>query len=551
MLCLVNIARVPQGGRNFESFGEDPTLAAKLGVSYIKGVQDYGLIAVVKHWSVNNQEENRFLVNVNIDERTQYELYYPAFQAAVEAGVGSVMCAYNLINGTYACENAKSINDDLKGKMGFKGFVMSDWFATHSTVAAANNGLDMEQPGSFYFGEFLDLAIRRHAVHTPRLRDMVTRILTAMYRVGIMDTPQTGNITNDARSKEHNEIARNVSASSTVLLQNNGILPLDEQKHRSIAIVGDVGHAKPIIAGGGSGHVNYDYIVTPLQGITSRAKSSSIKYANSSNPLDFYKTFVSGVDIAIVVVGAYSEEGKDRSSIRLDEKSEQIVSTVVAANPNTIVVVNAPGTMAFPWAKLVPAIVCSFLPGQEDGNALASILYGDVNPSGKLPLTFPIDEHQTYLTTPIQYPGVNYQTNYTEKLLVGYRWFDAAQQTPLFPFGHGLSYTTFAFANLKVNGDRSVSVDIKNSGSRDGAEVAQLYISYPASAGEPPKVLRDFKKVFLKVGQVQTITFNSLSDRDVSVWDVVKSGWSKVSGEFTVHVGSSSRNLPLTGSFTV
>jgi beta-glucosidase len=538
---MVNIARVSYGGRNFESFGEDPCLSSKLAIAYVKGTQDQGVMATVKHWSMNNQEADRLMVTANVDERTQWEIYYPAFQAAVDAGVGAVMCAYNKINNTYACENDKSINQDLKGKMGFKGFVMSDWFATHSTVAAANSGLDMEQPLFLYFGEFLDLAVRRGAVHSTRLYDMVQRILTAMFAVGIMDNPQTGNITNIATSKESIQLAVDVAAAGTVLLKNSkGLLPLDPNKVRNIAVIGDAAHDVLLFSGGGSGGVLSSHVVSPLIGIRNRIQSANVTYANSTSD---YMALINQADAVIIVIATYSEEGSDRKTLRFDDQSEALINSITKVQPNTVVVMHAPGAVVMPWLNSVNSLICSFYPGQEDGTALASILFGDINPSGKLPITFPATEEQTPLQTKIQYPGINWQTNYTEKLLVGYRWYDAMNATPSFPFGHGLSYTTFAYTNVQMGKNRTVSVDLKNIGIRDGAEVVQLYLSYPQHAGEPPQVLRDFKRVYLKVGQSTTVTFKSLTDQDLSIWDVTKSGWLLITGSWTARIGSSSRDI--------
>jgi beta-glucosidase len=336
-----------------------------------------------------------------------------------------------------------------------------------------------------------------------------------------------------------------------VLLKNNGLLPLDEKKIQRIAVIGDIAHDKPMIAGGGSGGVYPSYIITPLQGIKARAPQINITYANSTFNAAYYADLAKTVDFVVIVVGQHSEEGKDRKGLRLDSHSEKIISAVGSVQQNTIVVLHAPGAMVLPWIESARAVLCSFFPGQENGNALADVLFGDVNPSARLPITFPASEDQTPLKSDIQYPGVNLQTNYTEKLLVGYRWYDAVNATPLFPFGHGLSYTTFQYANLQVSSNLTVSVDIKNSGARDGAEVLQLYLGYPQQAGEPPQVLRDFKKVTLKIGQSATVTFTTLTDRDLSIWDVTKSDWVKVAGSWGVRVGSSSRVIKLTGSFTI
>jgi beta-glucosidase len=555
---MVNIARVAFGGRNFESFGEDPHLAAKLVVPYIQGVQSQGVIATVKHWVLNNQEFNRTSTSVNIDERTQFEIYYPPFKAAVDAGVGAVMCSYNRINSTYACENDDILNRDLKGRMGFKGWVMSDWGATHSTQQAANSGLDQQMPDETFFGEELKKAIDSGKVLASRLDDMVVRILTAMFAVGIFDTPQTGNITADVRSKEHADLARKLSEQSTVLLKNDkNILPLNADTVKSIAVIGIDGGDKTLVAGEGSGHVIPSYIVSPYNGIKSRAVKANVTY-NDGSSLDQAARLAKSVNVAIVFVSTTSSEGFDRPSLNFYNDQDQLVKTIAMAQPNTIVVAHVPGSTLMPWSNLVKAIVCAFIPGQESGNAIASILFGDVNPSAKLPLTFPISDSQLPIAgNKKQYPGIDNQVDYSEKLLVGYRWYMATKNVPLFSFGHGLSYTTFQYSNLQVlasqcGGHVRILFNLKNTGSIAGAEVGQLYLNFPESAGEPPLVLRGFKKVFLNPGEQQTVEFTSLEEKkDLSIWDVTSGDWIVINGTYHVSVGSSSSDLRLFGAFLI
>lgn len=551
---MVNIARVPFGGRNYESFGEDPYLSSQMVRSSIRGAQSQGVMATVKHWVNNNQEDNRFDVSANLpDDRTQWEIYYPAFKAAVDAGVASVMCSYNRINDTWACENDRTINQDLKGSMGFQGFVMSDWGATHSTVQSANSGLDMQMPDATYFGDALAKAIASRQVPVARLDDMVLRILTAMYMVGIMDTPQTGDLNADVRTREHTELARRLSEHSTVLLKNDrGILPIDATRLRTIAVIGDDANDNPVFRGEGSGEVSAEYVVTPLEGIKAhlarRGLSVDVIYVNNSviaNAVAAAKK----ADLALVFAGVESSEGYDRVNLSLWQNNNDLIQAVANAQRNTVVGLHIPGATVMPWIDSVPAVLAAFMPGQEDGHAIASILFGDVNPSGKLPLTFPKTDSQTYLTTKIQYPGIGNETTYSEKLLVGYRWYDAVNENPLFPFGHGLSYTTFKYSNLRVF-NRVITVDLANTGSVPGAEVVQVYLEYPKSAGEPPKVLRGFEKVHLVPGQSQTLAF-SFNDEALSIWDESIHDWSLVTGKFVVQVGSSSRDIRLSAPLPV
>jgi beta-glucosidase len=520
---------------------------------YVQGVQSQGVMATVKHWALNNQEYMRGSVSAKIDERTQFELYYPPFKAAIDAGVGAVMCSYNKINGTYACENDAALNRDLKQRLGFKGLVMSDWGATHSTEQSANGGLDLEMPDNHYFGDALKKAVDQGTVSKQRLDEMVERIYTAMFSIGIFDHKQTGNITADAQSKEHAALARKLSAESTVLLKNDNVLPLDSNRIKSIAIIGIDGHEKPIVAGGGSGSVVAPYIVTPLQGIKARVPSATVTYANGNDLVDAASKAKSA-QVAIVFVSEFSSEGIDRTSLALNGTQDQLVKTVAMAQPNTIVVAHIPGTTLLPWHDVVKGILCAFMPGQEAGNAIADVLFGDVNPSAKLPLTFPISQDQLPINTKKQYPGIDGVAEYSEKLQVGYRWYDANNVAPLFAFGHGLSYTTFKYSNLTIGPGQNgavVKFDLQNTGPTAGAEVPQLYVRFPDLAGEPPLQLRSFRKVFLKPGEKRNVAFDSLELADLSIWDVTIGGWKAVKGTFHVAVGSSSRDIRLTDTTNV
>lgn len=621
---MVNLARVPQGGRNFESMGEDPHLAGRMAAAVVTGIQSTGVMGCVKHFVDNNQEQDRGSVSANIDERTQHELYYPAFNAAVQAGVASVMCSYNKVNNVYACENNDTLTTGLKEGMGYEGFVMSDWGGTHSTVQAALAGLDMEMPDGGFFGPALAQAVVQGTVPQARLDDMVLRILTSMFAVGIMDTPQTGNLSADATSSDRSALARTLAAAGTVLLQNkNSLLPLNPKALTSIAVIGD----QTTVTGGGSGGVITPYVITPMDGIAGFYNHDRPVQCTYDQDYDYYQpgnpavpadskedcckqcttracsffTFVNGTcwlkqtnagrtyhqglvsgacapyhgpnltyasgddiqaavnlarsaDVAIVVVATSSSEGGDRKDLSLG-KWDAIAAAVTAAQPHTVVVVRAPGAATMPWATQAGAIVLQFMPGQEAGNALADVLFGVVNPGGKLPVTFPNALGETWLQSPTQYPGVDLQTSYSEKLLMGYRWYDAKALAPLFPFGHGLSYTTFAYSGLAVSGSlRSsgvlITCTVLNSGSVAGAEVAQLYISFPASAGEPPQLLRGFQKVSLDAGAADVVAFKLVA-QDLSVWDEAGAAWALVHGTFGIAVGSSSRDIRLRGSFTV
>jgi beta-glucosidase len=550
----INIARVPMGGRVFEMLGgEDPYLASRLVIPYVKGVQSAGVLANAKHFINNDQETDRNTVSVHVDERTNWEVYYQPFIAAVqEAGVNSIMCSYNKINNTYACENTQTLRD-LKTVMQFEGFVVSDWGATHSTVGAANNGLDIQMPDASFFGANLQTAINNGQVSTARLDEMVTRVFTGLYANGIFDQPQTGSLSANARSDAHDALSRKLATQAAVLLKNNGqILPIGRAKAvKTIALIGD--NAKsPMIAGGGSGHVNAPYSISPLDAIQKRAGSGIVVEYAASSDANAANT-AKNADIAIVFVSTGSSEGGDRGNLQLNPASQDaLINTIAGVQPNTVVVLLTAGAVLMPWESKVAGIVFSGFSGQEFGNAISDILFGDYNPSGKLSLTFPVSQNDWYSGNATQFPGVALQEEYTEKLLVGYRWYEAKNIKPLFPFGHGLSYTTFDYSNLQISGSATagikVSLSVKNSGTVAGSEVSQLYLSYPASAGEPPKILRGFSKNTIAAGQTATVTF-TLGQRDVSIWDITTSNWKSVSGVFTVSVGSSSADIRVKGTF--
>lgn len=380
---------------------------------------------------------------------------------------------------------------------------------------------------------------------------MTLRILTSMFSVGIFDKPQTGDLKVDSRSLAHTRLARELSAKATVLVKNNDLLPIQKSKVKTIAIIGDDGRDKPVIAGDGSGHVIAESIVTPFAGISARAGTGvKVTYAPSL-PLENAAKVAAAADIAIVFVAAISGEGRDRPNLSLPDNQDALVSAVAAVQNNTVVVVHTPSAVLMPWENSVPSILVAFMPGQEDGNAIADVLFGDVDPSARLPVTFPLTETQTPLASPSQYPGINLEAEYSEKLLVGYRWYDAVHATPLFPFGHGLSYTTFQYFDLHVvatGTDVHITFRVQNTGSRRGQETPQLYVGFPSSAEEPPKQLRGFNKLTLAPGDIEHVTF-TLLPHHLSIWNTHDHKWDVVKGKFHVYVGASSRDIRLVGSF--
>jgi len=357
----------------------------------------------------------------------------------------------------------------------------------------------------------------------------------------------------DAQSATHTLLARRFAEAGTVLLKNKDhLLPIREGV-RTIAVIGDDGNLNPTATGGGSGHVIPPYIVTPYQGIKTRAGSGRhVTYA-PSNPVSQAVALARAADIAIVFVATDSSEGSDRKNLSLGSGQDELVQAVAAAQPNTIVVAHCPGSVLMPWESKVSSILAAFLPGQEDGHAIASVLFGDLNPSARLPVTFPRTQSEIPVNTPQQYPGINDQASYSERLLVGYRWYDQKNVAPLFAFGHGLSYTNFTYSNLRVSGSINagweIQVDVKNTGLAPGFEVPQLYLGFPSTAGEPPKVLRGFHKIVLGLNDLKTVHFK-LSKREISIWDVNVHNWSPVKGVIRIYVGASSRDIRVTTTFT-
>jgi len=537
---MINLARVPLAGRNFESFGEDPYLSAELVAEDVRGIQENGVVATAKHFVGNEQETNRETENSVIDERTLHEVYYAPFEASVAAGVGAVMCSYNRLNGEYACENPTSLGD-LRGTLGFSGWVMSDWGATHSGEKAARAGLDMEMPTAGYFTSLAALG------NDPLLlQGMATRIVTSLVRVGVVDNPPAGSQTANVRSDEHTALAREGATAGITLLKNeNRALPLGDDV-TSIAVIGTAGRDSPLSGGAGAAAVIAPYISTAFDALS--ASAPGVTYDSGAVAEDAAAA-ASAADAAIVVLAVASGEFSDRATLSLTASQDALVATVAAANPRTIVVLNTPGVVMMPWLDSVAGLVAAWYPGQENGNALASVLLGDTNPSGKLPVTFPKGSN----TLPS--PGTTSTVEYTEGLAIGHRWFDQNDIEPLFEFGFGLSYTTFGYGALELYagsepGSVDVAFELTNTGPVSGTEVAQLYLTFPAAAGEPPRILRGFERVTLAAGATKTVHI-VLPPRAFGCWNPTTHARFAPSGEYVVAVGSSSRTLPLEAPLTV
>jgi beta-glucosidase len=580
----VNITREPRNGRNFEYAGEDPILAGTMSGNLMKGLQAQQIMGDIKHYALNDQETGRDILNAILDKRSMRETDLFAFQIAIGiSNPSGVMCSYNKINGDYACENDYTLNEVLKKDFAFKGFVLSDWTGTHSTVKAALAGLDQEMPGDDYFGAPLKKAVADGLVPQARVDDMIHRILRSMFAAGVIDNPpMPRTVVDPFRGRDD---AQHIEEESIVLLRNSSnTLPL-KTNLQSIAIIGshaDVG----VLSGGGSAQVDSPggdatapgkqtkwgeavyFPSSPLKYIQEKAPGAKITFANGLDN-DAAANLAKASQLAIVFVNQPMSEGRDAETLSLPHNQDALVSAVAAANPNTIVVLETGGPVSMPWSEKVAGILEIWYPGIGGAQALANILFGDVNPSGKLPVTFARSDAD--LPHP-QVPGMDlvisakkaaehsmnhadrqlppFDVRYTEGLKVGYKWFEAEHKTPLFAFGFGLSYTSYAYSALAVDGHRSVTFTVKNTGTRAGTEIAQVYIELPTAADEPFKRLVGWKRVALAPGESKEATL-TLDPLYLSIFNVEKDGWELPKGEYKVLVGGSSQDTPLAATMRV
>lgn len=556
----INIARLPQNGRTFEAFGEDPYLVAQMSVAEIQGIQSQGIIANVKHYAANNQENNRSKVNVDVDERALREIYLPAFEASVKEGnVASLMGAYNKVNGLYCCENPVLLDQILKKDWGFKGFVTSDFGAVHSTTPSALAGLDLEMPTGKYFGSNLEAAVGSGQVPISVIDDKLIRRFRTMMDFGLFDHATK---LKPIPARKNGAEARDLAEEGMVLLKNNGDeLPFNAKGLRSIALIGPYA-TNAMTGGGGSSHVVPLYSISPAEGIQKRVGSNVKVTVTDGKDLDQAVALAKSADVAVVMVGDRETEGRDHS-VALSGNQDALIEAIAHANPHTVLVLKTGSAILMPWLDKVPAIFEAWYPGEEDGNAVAAVLFGDVNPSGKLPITFPKSLDDLPANTPEQYPGVQGTAHYSEGVFVGYRHFDAQKIQPLFPFGYGLSYTTFACKNLVIipqkfsaNQDSGqsavVELDVTNTGKRSGEAVVELYVGFPSSEAipQPPAQLKGFEKVSLKPGQTRHVQLK-LNARSFSYWDINTHDWRIAPGTYRVMVGSSSRDFELQDSLQV
>ncbi len=563
-----NLIREPRNGRNFECWSEDPILIGKMLGQELRGTQDQHVVGNINRYVVNDQETGRQVYTSNIDKRSLRETDLLAFEIAIEeSNVGTVMCAFNRVNGVYACENPYLLNDILKKAWGYQGWVMSDGGAVRSTVPSAMAGLDQELPDGwhYYFGDSLKAAVQQGIVPISRLNDMVHRILRTGFAAGIYDDPPVLRPVNPFPGAE---LAQRVAEQGIVLLKNaGGQLPLRASEIKSIAVIGshaDVG----VLSGAGSDQVSAaggnavpppgdpDGAVwhrsPPLAAIRAKAPGVKVEFDSGTDPAEA-KKLAAGCDVAVVFGSQHTGEGRDVSNLSLPNMQDDVITQVAGANPHTIVILETGGPVTMPWADKVNAIIEAWYPGIRGGEAIANILFGIVNPSGKLPVTFPKSEADLphpVLPGQARVPGAAEQpfdVDYSEGLKNGYKWFDAQDKEPLFAFGSGLSYTTFAYSQLRasVSGQTvTVAFTLSNAGKVAGAEVAQAYVSLPPTAGEPPKRLVAWEKVPLAAGESKAVTL-TIDPLRLSVFNVNRDAWEVPAGDYTILVGGSSRNTPL------
>jgi beta-glucosidase len=587
----VNLAREPRNGRTFEYLGEDPILAGRMVGSVIRGLQAQHVIGDIKHYALNDQESGRNAVNVHIEKRSMRESDLLAFEIGVREGnPAAVMCSYNRVNGDYACENRYLLTDILKKDWNFKGFVLSDWQGAHSTVKASAAGLDHEEPGELFFGDAMKEAVQSGRVPMAEVDDHVRRILRSMFACGVIDDPPQKSVVDVVGGFE---VARNIAEHSTVLLRNDQAqLPLDASRVHSIAVIGahsDVG----MISGGGSAQVDPPggnaimpagkgqtrwqepvwFPTSPLQAIRAKAPGAKVQFdpgTDSSSAVALAKT----ADVAIVFAYQWESEGMDLDSLSLPEHQDELIAVVAAANPHTIVVLETGGPVTMPWAGQVSGILEAWYAGTQGAEALANLIFGDVNPSAKLPITFPRSEADLPHRSVVQPPRESttgdepdawkkiaaglpaFQTTYDEGLKVGYKWYDAEKKQVLFPFGYGLSYSTYSYSNLRVTpggtpgGNGRLNFTVTNTSNRAGVEIAEVYAALPAAAAEPPKRLVGWSNVTLTPAESKEVVVE-IDPQYLSIFNADQNTWQLVPGDYTFLVGGSSQSLPLKQSVSL
>lgn len=586
----VNIYRAPLNGRNFEYMGEDPYLASRMVVPYIQGVQQNGVAACVKHFALNNQETDRDHVNVEVDDRALHEIYLPAFKAAVQEGkVWALMGAYNQYKNEHCCHNQYLLKEILKKQWGFDGVVVSDWGGVHDTQQAIENGLDMEFGSwtnglnwgasnaydNYYMATPYLEGLRKGTYSVKELDDKVRRILRLVFRTTMNRNRPYGSFA----SPEHARVGQIISEEGMVLLQNKGgLLPVQSEVKR-ILVVGE-NAIKRMTVGGGSSSLKVKKEVSPLEGIRLRAgkdikvdfvqgyesplqKEQDLKGAKEpeKKKIDAVALRLEAVEAAkeadlVFFIGGLNKnehqdcEGADRENMNLPYEQDALISDLAQVNKNVVVVIISGNAVAMPWVNEVPAILEAWYSGSSAGNALASILFGDTNPSGKLPFTFPVKLADNSAHALGEYPGDHTKVTYKEGIFVGYRWHDKQKLKPLFSFGHGLSYTSFQYSKISMDKKEmtadetiTVKVRVKNTGSREGKEIVQLYIrDKKSSLPRPEKELKGFEKVSLLAGEEKEVAF-TVDRQALSFYDDRKQAWIAEKGDFEVLIGASASDI--------
>lgn len=587
----VNIYRTPLNGRNFEYMGEDPYLASVLVVPYIQEVQKNGVAACVKHFALNNQEKDRGHINVKVDDRALHEIYLPAFKAAVQKGKAwAIMGAYNQYKNQHCCHNQYLLNDILKGEWGFDGVVISDWGGVHDTRQAIENGLDMEfgtwtdgmqanlnnAYDLYYLAQPYLHALTTGAGKEEILNDKVRRILRLIFRTTMAPNRPWGSF----GTAEHAAAGRRIAEEGIVLLKNdNSLLPLCFAEVHKIAVIGE-NAVKKMTIGGGSSSLKVKYEISPLQGLQKQIGTQaeihfSLGYASprktskdpmgeiqqtetESSPEELRQQAIETAKEADIVLffgglnknSFQDSEGRDRQNLSLPYGQDTLIAALAQANPRLVVILISGNAVAMPWVETVPAIVQAWYGGSEAGNAISAILTGEVNPSGKLPFTFPVRLEDNAAHACGEYPGNGKDVEYKESLFVGYRYADKQKRPPLFSFGHGLSYTTFGYG--KMTADKKIihpeetitfSIKIKNTGARAGSEIVQLYISdKKSSLPRPKKELKGFQKVHLNPGEEKTLSF-TIDQEALRFYDDIQQKWITELGKFEALLGASSTDI--------
>jgi beta-glucosidase len=580
----VNLTREPRNGRTFEYAGEDPLLAGTMVGNLMKCEQAQHVIGDIKHYAMNDQETGRNIVNAIISKRAMQESDLLAFHIGIGiANPGAVMCSYNRINGDYACENTYTLHDVLKGDWGFKGFVVSDWGGTHSTVKASAAGLDQEQPMADFYGPALKKAVEDGEVPMAEIDDHARRVLYGEFLSGTVDNPIEKGVVDVEGGLA---IAQHLEEKSIVLLKNeNAILPLNP-KIRSIALIG--GHADVgMISGGGSAQVDppggnaimppgqgathwQDHIwfpTSPLKALQAKFPNAKVEFNSGADPAAA-AALAKNSDVAIVFAYQWLAEGMDLPTLSLPDNQDALIEQIAAANPHTIVVLETGTAVTMPWLGKVSGIVEAWYAGSAGQRALANVLTGEVNPTAKLAMTFPKSDadlpHPVIPPLSAEDQGAGsgsvddrahvesrYTVTYDEGLKVGYKWYEAEHKEPLFPFGFGLSYTTYAYSNLKIdNAQRTATFTVKNTGKRSGTEIAQVYATLPEAAGEPFKRLVGWQRIELAPGESKTVTV-AVDPRVISVFDEQKNAWSLLPGAYKIVAGPSSSQTPLNATLQI